>query len=51
MTQTSHDAVAFVLGAQPPMGKEHELQQRRERYNQLVIIPTNKLDGASEYNK
>ena len=32
--KTFHDAVAFVLGAQPPMGEEHELQRRRERVNQ-----------------
>ena len=28
--KTFHDAVAFVLEAQPPMGEEHELQHRRE---------------------
>ena len=28
--KTFHDAVTFVLEAQPPMGEEHELQHRRE---------------------
>ena len=27
--KTFHDAVAFVLEVQPPMGEEHELQHRR----------------------
>ena len=29
--KTFHDAVAFVIEAQPPMGEEHQLQRRRER--------------------
>ena len=28
--KTFHDAVDFVLEAQPPIGEEHELQHRRE---------------------
>ena len=28
-----HDAIAFVLEAQPPMCEEHELQHQRERVN------------------
>ena len=29
--KTFHDAVAFVLQAQLPMGEEHKLQRQRER--------------------
>ena len=50
--KTFHDAVAFVLEAQPPMDEEHELQRRPERVKrrQKQKHPSSRIERGKNGN-